>query len=126
MGKGSKRRPCQVPKEQYDKNFEAVFGKKLLNVMSDEDQAKRFPFWTGPGYQGEYNCPHGCGHGNHRHGCCEFHCCTREDFPLKKKTGQGYENGVPREGGRCTICGRTVYSHKGRMPASCSSCASDF
>jgi len=38
MGKGDSRRPCFVPKAQYDKNFETVFGKKKLNVMSDEDR----------------------------------------------------------------------------------------
>jgi hypothetical protein len=27
-GKGSKARPFSVPKEVYDKNFEAIFGKK--------------------------------------------------------------------------------------------------
>jgi len=41
----------------------------------------RTPFWTGPGYRGEYNCPHGVGHGLHIHGCDG--CCSRPDFPLK-------------------------------------------
>jgi hypothetical protein len=27
-GKGSKARPFSVPKDVYDKNFEAIFGKK--------------------------------------------------------------------------------------------------
>ena len=27
-GKGDKPRPFSVPKEQFDKNFEAIFGKK--------------------------------------------------------------------------------------------------
>ena len=27
-GKGDKRRPCLVPREEYEKNYEAVFGKK--------------------------------------------------------------------------------------------------
>jgi len=108
-GKGDKRRPCFVSKEQYDRNFEAVFGKKKLNVMSDKDYAEmmleklemcdrdrevsrnilcescnteRSPFWVGPGYRGEYECPHGVGHGNHIHGCCGFRCCSRDDFPL--------------------------------------------
>ena len=27
-GKGSRARPLSVPKEVYDKNFEAIFGKK--------------------------------------------------------------------------------------------------
>jgi hypothetical protein len=39
-------------------------------------------FWTGPGYRGECTCPHGVGHGDHIHGCCESGCCGRADFPL--------------------------------------------
>jgi len=35
-GKGDKFRP--VNKEVYDKNFEAVFGQKKLNIMSDDDR----------------------------------------------------------------------------------------
>jgi hypothetical protein len=86
MGKGSTRRPCQVPREVYESNFEAVFGKQRLNVMSKADRFEEFglaphePFWTGPGYRGEYNCPHGVGHGLHVHGCDG--CCGRADFPL--------------------------------------------
>jgi len=38
-------------------------------------------FWTGPGYRGEYVCPHEVGHGNHVHGCDG--CCQREDFPFR-------------------------------------------
>lgn len=41
------------------------------------------PYWTGPGYRGEYTCPCGVGHGNHVHGCCGLHCCSREDYPLR-------------------------------------------
>ncbi len=41
-------------------------------------------YWTYSGYQGEFTCPHGVGHGNHIHGCCEEHCCTRADFPLRE------------------------------------------
>ena len=80
-GKGDKFRP--VNKEVYDKNFEMVFGKKKLN--NSEDNKKNF--WTGPGYRGEYNCPHNVGHGNHIHGCCHERCCTRDDFPLRSKNG---------------------------------------
>lgn len=117
MSKGSWKRPCFVPKDQYDKNFEAVFGKKKPNVMFDEEgleldhagfpllkyspggseydrdreQPQKLaseysidePYWTGPGYRGEYNCPHGVGHGNHAHACDG--CCSREDFPLTRK-----------------------------------------
>lgn len=38
MSKGSSRRPCQVPREQEEAAWERVFGKKKLNVMSDEDR----------------------------------------------------------------------------------------
>lgn len=38
MGKGSKRRKCQVSQEIETANWESVFGKKKLNVMSDEDK----------------------------------------------------------------------------------------
>jgi len=121
VGKGDNRRPCLVPKEQYNQNFESVFGTKKLNVMSEEERQELNrdrdreaggdvptdghegrdlhaatgrndasdepsswedgPFWQGPGYQGEYTCPHGVGHGNHIHGCDG--CCSRPDFPLK-------------------------------------------
>lgn len=40
------------------------------------------PYWVGPGYRGEYTCPHGVGHGRHVHGCCDERCCQRDDFPL--------------------------------------------
>lgn len=38
MGKGSKRRKCQVSKETETANWESVFGKKKLNIMSDKDR----------------------------------------------------------------------------------------
>jgi len=38
MGKGSLRRKCQVSKEIEDANWESVFGKKKLNVMSEEER----------------------------------------------------------------------------------------
>lgn len=38
MSKGDWRRPSSVPKDEYDQKFEAVFGPKKLNVMSDEDR----------------------------------------------------------------------------------------
>jgi hypothetical protein len=39
------------------------------------------PYWVLTGYQGEYSCPHGIGHGNHIHGCDG--CCSRDDYPLR-------------------------------------------
>lgn len=129
MSKGSGRRPCQIPRAQEEARWEHVFGKKKLNVMSDEDRKMmslrevlrltasdgvhddrnrdaggdvptdghegrslhaegqdpemQGPFWTGPGYRGEYTCPHGVGHGNHIHGCDG--CCARADFPLNRR-----------------------------------------
>ena len=37
MGKGDNRRPSSIPKEEYDENFESVFGKKKLNIWEDKD-----------------------------------------------------------------------------------------
>jgi hypothetical protein len=45
-------------------------------------------YWTYSGYRGEFNCPHGVGHGNHIHGCCHEHCCTRADFPLRRNSSE--------------------------------------
>jgi len=64
---------------------------------------ERIPFWTGPGYRGEYNCPHGVGHGNYVHGCCEEHCCSRNDFPLGPKFRQRTTIDRP-----CPKCGRLM------------------
>jgi len=43
----------------------------------------------------EWVCEHGVGHGNHIHGCCENHCCSREDYPgkqIKLHIGPGKRN----------------------------------
>lgn len=53
--------------------------KRLMGEAPEPDAG----FWTGPGYRGEYSCPHGVGHGNHIHGCDG--CCQREDFPIPKE-----------------------------------------
>ena len=37
-GKGSKRRPTAIKHEQFAANWEAVFGKKHVPVLSDEDR----------------------------------------------------------------------------------------
>lgn len=34
-GKGSKRRPVQVPKKQFDNNWDRIFGKKNTNKTAD-------------------------------------------------------------------------------------------
>lgn len=49
MSKGDNRRPSSVSKEEYDKNFEALFGKKKLNI------------WTTSAEEGDLcpNCPGG-------------------------------------------------------------------
>tara|TARA_R110002167_G_scaffold214466_1_gene419212 strand:+ start:570 stop:713 length:144 start_codon:yes stop_codon:yes gene_type:complete len=38
-GKGDKQRPMDIDKEQFDKNFEAIFGKKKKE-KKDADKAK--------------------------------------------------------------------------------------
>lgn len=40
MGKGDWRRLSQVPPEVVAENWEAVFGKKKLNIMSDEERVQ--------------------------------------------------------------------------------------
>ena len=84
-------------------NMDCLFGSgplrdtelRVMKVSAEENQAPaddwrkdvsepgRKTFWIGPGYRGEYNCPHGVGHGNHVHGCDG--CCSRPDFPLRAK-----------------------------------------
>lgn len=56
----------------------------------NRDESTSRPYWTKSSYPGmmgggagEYNCPHGIGHGNHTHGCDG--CCQRDDFPLRVK-----------------------------------------
>ena len=52
---------------------------------------KPVPFWNEyPREIGrmEWTCPHGVGHGHYVHGCCEDHCCHRDDFPGKDPTFQ--------------------------------------
>jgi hypothetical protein len=38
MGKGDWRRPTQISRAEADANYEAVFGVRKLNNMSDEDR----------------------------------------------------------------------------------------
>lgn len=38
MGKGCKKRKCQVSQETETANWESVFGKKKLNIMSNKDR----------------------------------------------------------------------------------------
>ena len=40
-GKGDKPRPFSVPKEQFDKNFEAIFGKKEKKQESKKTADKK-------------------------------------------------------------------------------------
>ena len=49
---------------------------------------KSIPFWKeyprgGGDGRMEWTCPHGVGHGNHVHGCCQDQCCSRDDYPGK-------------------------------------------
>ena len=48
MSKGSSRRPCLVSKEEADRNFETIFGKKKSN-QAERAQAKikKLPFMVG-------------------------------------------------------------------------------
>lgn len=39
-GKGSSPRPYSVPKEQFDNNWEAIFGKKEKKKSDEEDKKK--------------------------------------------------------------------------------------
>lgn len=89
MSKGDNVRPHN--KERFDKNFEAVFGKKELKTWDPAKEAldelnalesDDGPYWSAPGYRGEWSCPHGVGHGNHIHGCDG--CCGRDDYPGRK------------------------------------------
>jgi hypothetical protein len=41
-GKGSKKRPMNIDQEQFDKNFEAIFGKKKKE-KADANEAKGKP-----------------------------------------------------------------------------------
>jgi len=40
-GKGSKQRPCQVSREQFENNWETIFGKKDANTEGQK-QAEAF------------------------------------------------------------------------------------
>lgn len=40
-GKGDKPRPFSIPKEQFDKNFEAIFGKKKPEQPVDTKQENK-------------------------------------------------------------------------------------
>ena len=59
----------------------------LLDFVFNTD-----PIWEKSLYRNEYICPCGVGHGNHIHGCCSKHCCSRDDFPLSKVSLQSHEN----------------------------------
>lgn len=37
-GKGDTPRPLSVPKEQFDKNFEAIFGKKKPEEIKEQEK----------------------------------------------------------------------------------------
>lgn len=55
------------------------------------------PYWIKSGHRGEWNCPHGVGHGNHVHGCCRERCCTRDDYPGKNDSFSLFDIPLPRE-----------------------------
>jgi len=39
-GKGDARRPLGVPMEQFDRNFDAIFGKKPVKTLKDYIEQK--------------------------------------------------------------------------------------
>ena len=41
MGKGSKQRPRAVSKSRFDKNYEAIFGKRKSDADQREEQCER-------------------------------------------------------------------------------------
>jgi hypothetical protein len=41
MGKGSRARPFEVPKEQYDVNWERIFGMKKKEPEPKKDENKK-------------------------------------------------------------------------------------
>ncbi len=86
MGKGSQKRPSAVSRADMEARWAAAFGPRAIETAADSTVAAKpepDPSWTGPGYRGEYTCPHGVGHGNHVHGCCHMGCCSRDDYPLR-------------------------------------------
>ena len=42
-GKGGKLRPMKINQEQFNKNFEAIFGKKKKEEEEDADETKAKP-----------------------------------------------------------------------------------
>jgi len=40
MSKGSNQRPIKVPKEQYEKNWERIFGKKINRKDEQKNEKK--------------------------------------------------------------------------------------
>jgi len=85
-GKGSKSRPFNVPKEDFDKSFETIFGKYVppyLRNRTEETMQVRVP------EEGKKLGTCGCGRsptGN----CCGWHGLTEEQFAERKEL---YETG---------------------------------
>ena len=40
-GKGSKPRPIEIPREKFEQNWNAIFGKKVKNESSSSDTDNR-------------------------------------------------------------------------------------
>ncbi len=40
-GKGSKPRPINIPREKFNNNWDAIFGKKVKNESSDSNSNNR-------------------------------------------------------------------------------------
>ena len=100
MGKGSGRRPSDISRSDMEAKWAEAFGPRAIehagspapsfidaSVKASIPEPK--PYWVLSGYRGEYTCPHGVGHGNHVHGCCQDKCCTRPDYPLRGERTDG-------------------------------------
>lgn len=101
--------PSFLPDSEYTEEQHAEMARDWEEEINAEAaKPERDPYWTGPGYRGEYTCPCGVGHGRHVHGCCGKNCCTREDFPLRLKDIPGHKGlySITRTG--------QVWSHPGK------------
>lgn len=81
MGKGSKARPFSVPKEDFDTQFEGIFGKYVppyLRNKTEEDMQIRVK------EKSEYFGKCGCGRSPTGQ-CCGWHGLTEEQYQEQKK-----------------------------------------
>jgi hypothetical protein len=90
-----------------------------------------YPYWKdgkrADGRQ-EWLCPHGVGHGNHVHGCCQNGCCSRADYPghfqqnvvFRKDGTVGFDWGfAPIKPAPKKVCSTCKYDMTGDCPQPC-------